>query len=145
MFPSVSDFSLTRETAHVTYLEQQQLNLTHGNHTITPITVAERSRAWTVFACSDPVIMGSNPTSGMDFWCLCYVCIFLCSYTGKGLATSWSPVQGVLPIVLDLVTEMKWKVSCRRERPKLGCRAKENNNHTMPVETLRIWIGNLAH
>jgi hypothetical protein len=42
---------------------------------------------------------------------------------GRGLSTSWSPVQGVLPTVLDLVTEVKRKVSWRRPRPKLGCRA----------------------
>jgi hypothetical protein len=38
----------------------------------------------------------------------------------RGLTTSWSPVQGVLPIVLDLVTELKWRVSWRRPRPKIG-------------------------
>jgi hypothetical protein len=36
------------------------------------------------------------------------------------LATSWSPVQGVLLTVLDLVTEMKRKVSWRRPRPEIG-------------------------
>jgi hypothetical protein len=38
----------------------------------------------------------------------------------RGLATSWSPIQGVLLTVLDLVTEMKRKVSWRRPRPKIG-------------------------
>jgi hypothetical protein len=52
------------------------------------------------------------------------VCVFLCLCTGRGLATSWSPVQGVLPTVLDLATEMKGKVSWRRPRPELGSRAK---------------------
>jgi hypothetical protein len=41
-----------------------------------------------------------------------------------GFAMSWSPVQGVLPTVLDLVTVVKRKVSWRRPRPELGCRAK---------------------
>jgi hypothetical protein len=36
-------------------------------------------------------------------------CVFLCLCTGRGLATSWSPVQGVLPTVLDRVTEVKQK------------------------------------
>jgi hypothetical protein len=31
-----------------------------------PITVAARSMAWTVFACSEAGIVGSNPTQGMD-------------------------------------------------------------------------------
>jgi hypothetical protein len=52
------------------------------------------------------------------------VCAFLCLCTGKGLATSWSPFKGVLPTVLDLLTEVKRKVSWRRPRPELGCRAK---------------------
>jgi hypothetical protein len=41
------------------------------------------------------------------------------------LATSWSPVQGVLLTVLDLVNEIKRKVSWRRPRPKIGGRAKK--------------------
>jgi hypothetical protein len=43
-------------------------------------------RAWTVFTRSNTGIMGSNPTQSMKF-CLCLFC---------GLATGWSPVQGVL-------------------------------------------------
>jgi hypothetical protein len=44
--------------------------------------------------------------------------------TGRGLVKSSSPVQVVLPTVLDLVTEVKRKVSWRRPRPEMGCRAK---------------------
>jgi hypothetical protein len=36
--------------------------------------------------------------------CLCTV--FVLSYAGSGLATSWSPVQGVLPTVYKL---RNWK------------------------------------
>jgi hypothetical protein len=46
-----------------------------------PVIVAERSKAWTVFARSDAVILGLNPTHGMDLWhvyvfilCLCLCC-----------------------------------------------------------------------
>jgi hypothetical protein len=35
-----------------------------------PITVAARSKAWTVFARSDAGMVGSNPTQGMDVWCV---------------------------------------------------------------------------
>jgi hypothetical protein len=35
-----------------------------------PVTVAERYEAWTVFARSEAGIMGSNPTEGMDVWCV---------------------------------------------------------------------------
>jgi hypothetical protein len=31
-------------------------------------------------------------------------CVFVMSCTGSGLATGWSPVQGVLPIVYNIVT-----------------------------------------
>jgi hypothetical protein len=47
-----------------------------------PVTVAERSKACTVFARSEPGIIGSNPTQGMDVWCL-FVCVhvrFFCVY-----------------------------------------------------------------
>jgi hypothetical protein len=44
-----------------------------------PVTVAELSklRVCTVFARSEAGIVGSNPTQGMDVWCLC-VCAFFC-------------------------------------------------------------------
>jgi hypothetical protein len=64
-----------------------------------PVTAAERSKAWTVFARSDGVIVGSNSTRGMDVYMFVRfsVCIVLC--IGRGLATGWSLVQGVLPSV----------------------------------------------
>jgi hypothetical protein len=58
----------------------------------------KRSKAWTVFARLNTGIVGSNPTRGMDVCVhLFCVCIVLC--VGSGLATGWSPVQGVLPTV----------------------------------------------
>jgi hypothetical protein len=50
----------------------------------------------------------------------------LCVQVG-GHATRLPHVQGVLLTVLDLVTEVKRKVSWKRPRPELGCRAKEKN------------------
>jgi hypothetical protein len=74
---------------------------------VQPVTVAERSKAWTVFARSEAGIVGSNPTKGMDVWCVC-VCAFFCVYVAlclaRGLATSWSLVQGVLPSANDQET-----------------------------------------
>jgi hypothetical protein len=35
------------------------------------VTVAERSKACTIFARSDDVIVGSNSATGMNVWCLC--------------------------------------------------------------------------
>jgi hypothetical protein len=64
----------------------------------TSITVAVRSKAWTVFERWNIGIVGSNPTQGMDvrmhLFCVCAV---LC--VGIGFATGWSPVQGVLSTV----------------------------------------------
>jgi hypothetical protein len=42
-----------------------------------PVTVTERSKACTVFARSEAGIVGSNPTQGIDVWC---VCAFFCVY-----------------------------------------------------------------
>jgi hypothetical protein len=63
------------------------------------ITVASLSKEWTVFACSNTGIVGSNSTQGMDG---CVYSAFLLSCVGCGLATDWSPVQGALPTVLGL-------------------------------------------
>jgi hypothetical protein len=42
------------------------------------ITVAARSKAWTVFARSDAGIVGSNPSNGMDV-CVCVYSVFVLS------------------------------------------------------------------
>jgi hypothetical protein len=55
-----------------------------------PITVAARSKAWTVFARSNAWIVGSNPTQGMD---VCIACVYSVFVLG------WSPLQEVLPTV----------------------------------------------
>jgi hypothetical protein len=55
-------------------------------------------KAWTVFGRSTAGIVGSNPTPDVDVCVhLSFVCVVLC--VGSGLATGWSPVQGVLPTV----------------------------------------------
>jgi hypothetical protein len=62
------------------------------------ITVAPRSKAWTVFARWNTGVVGLKPTRGMDVCVRLFcVCVVLC--VGTDLATSWSPVQGVLPTV----------------------------------------------
>jgi hypothetical protein len=60
-----------------------------------PITVAARSKAWTVFARSYPGIVGSNPSRGID------VSVYSVLVLGSGLAMGGLFVQGVLPNVLD--------------------------------------------
>jgi hypothetical protein len=68
-----------------------------------PVTVVERSKACTVFARSEAVIVGSKPTHGTDVWYVCLFCV--CVVLGRGLATSWSLVKEVLPSV----KWSKWK------------------------------------
>jgi hypothetical protein len=46
-------------------------------HEYEPVTVAERSKACTVFVRSEAGTLGSNPTQGMDVWCVC-VCVCVC-------------------------------------------------------------------
>jgi hypothetical protein len=47
-----------------------------------PVTVLARFKTRIVFARSDAGIVGSNPTHGMDVWCVCLrlfcVCVVLC-------------------------------------------------------------------
>jgi hypothetical protein len=40
-----------------------------------PVTVAERSKTYTVFARSEAGILGSNPTQDMDFWYVFILCL----------------------------------------------------------------------
>jgi hypothetical protein len=65
------------------------------------LKTATRSTAWTVFARSNAGIVCSNPTQGMDV-CVCLFCVCVVLYVGSGLATSWSPVKGVLLIVFRI-------------------------------------------
>jgi hypothetical protein len=43
-----------------------------------PVTVAERSKASTVFARSEAGIVGSYPTQGKDVWCVHVFILYLC-------------------------------------------------------------------
>jgi hypothetical protein len=45
-----------------------------------PVTVAERSKAWTVFTRSEAGIVGSNPTQGMDVWYMYVFIVFVLSF-----------------------------------------------------------------
>jgi hypothetical protein len=57
--------------------------------------------------------------------CVC-MCVFLCLYTARGLAMSWSPVQGVLPTVPDQETEETQPYPPKREQaPKCGSNEEE--------------------
>jgi hypothetical protein len=70
-----------------------------------PITVAALSKSWTIFARSNTGVVGSNPTRGMDV-CVCLFCVCTVLWVGSGLATVWSPVQGVL-LTVYRITKLK--------------------------------------
>jgi hypothetical protein len=85
-----------------------------------PVTVTEWSKAWTVLARLDAVIVGSNPTEGVDVYVYVYVystSMFVLSCVGRGLAMSWSLAQGFLPTVLDKAPTVKREVSWMAHAP----------------------------
>jgi hypothetical protein len=78
-----------------------------------PVTVAERSRAWSCLRSRGRRDRGFESHAGHV--CLLFVLSTLFGLcTCRGIATSWSPVQGVLLTVLNLVTEVQREVSWRR-------------------------------
>jgi hypothetical protein len=69
-------------------------NLFIFSSTLGLITVASWSKARTVFARSNIGIVDSNPTWVMEV-CVRLFCVCAVLCVGSGLATGWSPVQGV--------------------------------------------------
>jgi hypothetical protein len=68
--------------------------------------------------------------------------MFVLSCVGRGLAMSWSLVQGVLPTVLDTETEVKWEVSWIPHAPVGGKRELKKNMSikeatSLPTEPLK--------
>jgi hypothetical protein len=109
-----------------------------------PITVAARSKAWTVFARSNTGIVGSNLTRGMDV-CVRVFCVFVVLCVGSGLATGWSPVKGVLPTVYRL---RNWKSGQGPQRPShryLYFSNWENYSACLPLLSLRHYIDLIVH
>jgi hypothetical protein len=63
-----------------------------------------------------------------------YVWVILCLCIGRGLATSWSPAQGVLPTVLrSRKPKWNWEFHGGRPRPNWGCSAKEKNIQSLTI------------
>jgi hypothetical protein len=89
-----------------------------------PATVAAPCEAWTVFSHSNTGDVGSNLTRGMDV-CLRLFCVFAVPCIGSGLATGWSPVQGVLPTVYR-ITKLK-----KRPGPNKGLYNRWMNEYTV--------------
>jgi hypothetical protein len=59
----------------------------------------------TVFGRSNTAIVDSNPTRGMDV-CVRLFCVYVVLCVDSGLATGWSPFQGVTQTVCRLIN---WK------------------------------------
>jgi len=59
--------------------------------------LAEQSKARTAYDCLNIGIAGSNPAWGRDVLSVCFCVVLSC--VGRGLASGWSPSQGVLPNV----------------------------------------------
>jgi hypothetical protein len=110
------------------------------------VTVADRSEACTVFARSKAGIVGSNPTQGMDVWCVCgffCVCVVLCLV--RGLATSWSPVQGVLQSVNYQQTGKSALCSKMGASPQVGVRGSKKKYYTVNTVAYRAWIWSVMY
>jgi hypothetical protein len=63
------------------------------------------AKASTIFVSSNTGIVGSNPNRGMNV-CVRVFCVRVVLCVCIGLATCWSPVQGILPTVHRL---RNWK------------------------------------
>jgi hypothetical protein len=81
--------------SHPTWFHRTK-SIWRGVQIMKTITVAEWSKAWTVFARSDAGMVGSNPT---EAWMFVYV--YSVFVLGSGFAIGWWFIQGVLPTVLD--------------------------------------------
>jgi hypothetical protein len=106
-----------------------------------PMTVAARSKVWTVFARSNAGIVGSNPTQDMDVCVrlrLFRVCVILC--VNSGLAMGWSPVQE------DLSTLYRIKSLKKRPRSNKDCRAigryfcSWSEIRALTLQSLKSWL-----
>jgi hypothetical protein len=102
---------------------------------VPPITVAARSKSWTVFTRSKVWIVGSNLTQGMDVCVRLFcVCVVLC--VCSGLATGRSPVQGVLPAVYRIKKLKKWpKVQQRAVEPQSYRQIQVSRNLFKRIQT----------
>jgi hypothetical protein len=68
---------------------------------------------------------------------MCLFCVCIVLGLGRGLATSWSLAQGVLPSVNDQETE-KWEA-----RAQGGCRASEKKRNLVNNRRALRWAGHI--
>jgi hypothetical protein len=100
---------------------------------------SQRSKECIVLSRSEAGIVGSNPTQDMDVWfvrAFFCVCVVLC--IGRGLVTSWSPVQVVLPSVNVQETEKSALCSEVGASSQMGPRGKKNFRQKLRIHSLSL-------
>jgi hypothetical protein len=99
------------------------------------VWVAARSRAWNIFGLLNTGIVDSNPIRGAD---VCVSPVFVLSCVGSGLATGWSPSQGVLPTVYKIqISELINSEWAQAKGPNLW-RQKKQKKYTVTCMRVRV-------
>jgi hypothetical protein len=101
------------------------------------ITVAARSEAWTVFACSNTGINGSNPTQDMD---VCVYSAFVLPCVHSSLVMGWFSVLGVLPTVLGLRNWSETKSFTDALYSKVGATGKRETESVSSMCIISFWL-----
>jgi hypothetical protein len=79
----------------------------------------------------------------MSFYRICHDSIYKHEAINRGIETSWSPVQGVLPTVLGLVTEIKRKFHGGGQGRNLGVDPQKKKIYMYDYWCLQVqvWFG----
>jgi hypothetical protein len=102
-----------------------------------PVTVAARSKAWTVFARSDAGFVVSNPTQGMDVWCVYAFILCLCCPVFRQ-----RPCDGLITRPRNVTFCEKWLRNWIRDQgPEWAGRAIEKKKSDCRVLT-QVWRTN---
>jgi hypothetical protein len=89
-----------------------------GHHTLRPVAVVARSKAWTVFTSSNAGIVGSNPPQDMDVCIVCVYSVFVLFYVQvEALRRADPPSKEPYRLCIG---SRKWKSS---QGPTKGCKA----------------------
>jgi hypothetical protein len=112
-------------------------NIVYSNYRDIPVTVAERSKACTIFYRLEAGIVCWNPAQGMNVWYV-FICFYVLLCLGRGLATSWSPVQGVLSSVSWSWNRPGTNVSVEAVQNYRGIVFHRNLSDILPFKVINI-------
>jgi hypothetical protein len=106
-------------------------------HVYPLLTVAAWSTAWTVFAHLDAGIVGSNPTQGMDVWCVYVFILCLCCPVFR-----YWPCDGLItrpksPTVCEKNDYVTWALNGLEEPLKKKTLLGNDSVNTCPWYTLQ--------